>query len=130
MNAAQAGAGKLVVVIDNHPLVLEATGGLFRSWGCRVVTAESWMIAVHRLAEWGGLRPDLIVSDYQLSEGATGTDAIEGLRSVFGFEIPALIISSDADLASRQAMTGAYQLLYKPVTAETIRGVLLKSCIL
>jgi hypothetical protein len=25
---------KLVVVIDDNPLVLEATGGLLRSWGC------------------------------------------------------------------------------------------------
>ena len=32
---------KLVVVIDDNPLVLEATGGLLRSWGCCVVTAKS-----------------------------------------------------------------------------------------
>src|SRR5215472_9745770 len=32
---------KLVVVIDDDPLVLEATGGLLRSWGCCVVTAKS-----------------------------------------------------------------------------------------
>jgi response regulator RpfG family c-di-GMP phosphodiesterase len=32
---------KIVVVIDDNPLILEATGGLLRSWGCSVVTAES-----------------------------------------------------------------------------------------
>jgi CheY-like chemotaxis protein len=36
-----APVAKLVVVIDDDPLVLEATGGLLRSWGCCVVTAES-----------------------------------------------------------------------------------------
>ena len=33
-------SSKLVVVIDDDPLVLEATGGLLRSWGCQVVAAE------------------------------------------------------------------------------------------
>ena len=33
--------GKLVVVIDDDAIVLDSTGGLLRSWGCRVVTAGS-----------------------------------------------------------------------------------------
>src|SRR5262249_57127594 len=90
---------KLVVVIDDNPLVLEATGGLLRSWGCCVVTAESCDKALVRLAESeADRRPDLIVCDYQLSRGLTGVDAIERLRSAFriAFEIPALLISADA----------------------------------
>ena len=31
---------KLVVVIEDDPLVLEATAGLLRSWGCQVVPSE------------------------------------------------------------------------------------------
>ena len=38
-----ATAGKLVVVIDNDPLVLDGMGGLLRSWGCQVVTGE-WTV--------------------------------------------------------------------------------------
>ena len=73
---------KFVVVIDDDPLVLEATGGLLRSWGCCVVTAKSCDEALVRLAETeAGRRPDLIVCDYQLSRGLTGVDAIERLRS-------------------------------------------------
>jgi CheY-like chemotaxis protein len=75
---------KLVVVIDDNSLVLEATGGLLRSWGCCVVTAESCDDALVRLAETeADRRPDLIVCDYQLSRGLTGVDAIERLRSSF-----------------------------------------------
>jgi hypothetical protein len=36
-----APVAKLVVVIDDDPLVLEATGGLLRSWGCCVVAGKS-----------------------------------------------------------------------------------------
>src|SRR6516165_10328247 len=81
---------KLVVVIDDDPLILEATGGLLQSWGCCVVTAQSCEEALIRLAETeAGRRPDVIVSDYQLSRGMTGVDAIERLRG--GFPIPALL---------------------------------------
>ena len=36
-----APVAKLVVVIDDDPLILEATGGLLQSWDCCVVTAQS-----------------------------------------------------------------------------------------
>ena len=52
-------ASKLVVVIEDDPLVLEATGGLLRSWGCRVVAAKSYGEAMRKLSEIGQ-RPDLM----------------------------------------------------------------------
>ncbi len=85
-------ASKLVVVIDDDPLVLEATGGLLRSWGFLVVAAESHVEAMAQLAKQGR-RPDLIICDYRLSEGARGTEVIERLRSAY--KIPALLISGD-----------------------------------
>src|SRR5215472_11015822 len=68
-----APVAKLVVVIDDDPLILEATEGLLRSWGCCVVAARSCDEALVRLAETeAGRRPDVIVCDYQLSRGMTG----------------------------------------------------------
>jgi two-component system, sensor histidine kinase len=117
---------KFVVVIDDNPLVLEATGGLLRSWGCCVVTAESCDEALVRLAESeADRRPDLIVSDYQLSRGLTGVDAIERLRSAFG-KIPALLISGDATSPQCEVGSRAYQLLYKPVNAEGVHAALVR----
>src|ERR1700733_6704330 len=102
-------ASKLVVVIDDDPLVLEAPGGLLRSWGCRVVTAESYDEAMAKLFEIGQ-RPDLIVCDYRLPEGPTGVDAIEMLRDAF--EIPALLISGDATSPQGDDGSGGYRLLH------------------
>jgi CheY-like chemotaxis protein len=114
-------ANKLVVVIDDDPLVLEATGGLLRSWGFQVVAAESHAEAMAQLAKQGR-RPDLIVCDYRLSEGARGTEVIEQLRSAF--EIPALLISGDAAAPLADTDTSSYNLLHKPLDAAKFRAAL------
>jgi CheY-like chemotaxis protein len=113
-------------VIDDDPLILEATEGLLRSWGCCVVAARSCDEALVRLAETeAGRRPDVIVCDYQLSRGMTGVDAIESLRSAFPIPalppIPALLISGDArcEVSSRGC-----RLLYKPVNPERFHAAL------
>jgi CheY-like chemotaxis protein len=121
------GASKLVVVIEDDPLVLEATGGLLRSWGCRVVAAESYGEAIRKLSEIGQ-RPDLIVCDYRLPQGPTGVDAIEMLREAF--EIPALLISGDATSPQRDNAVSGYRLLHKPVNPETFRAVLVDASVL
>jgi CheY-like chemotaxis protein len=125
-----ASVAKLVVAIDDDPLVLEATGGLLRSWGCSVITAQSCDEALVCLAETeAGRRPDLIVCDHQLSRGLTGVDAIERLRSTFG-KIPALLISADATSPSCEVGPRSYQLLYKPVSAERFHAALVAASLL
>jgi two-component system, sensor histidine kinase len=122
---------KLVVVIDDDPLILEATGGLLQSWGCCVVTAQSGEEALVRLAETkAGRRPDVIVSDYQLSRGLTGIDAIERLRSAFPNPIPALLISGDASSPRCEVGSQGYHLLYKPVNAERLHAALVDASVL
>ena len=123
-----ASVAKLVVVIDDDTLILEATEGLLRSWGCCVVAARSCDEALVRLAETEtGGRPDVIVCDYQLSRGVTGVDAIERLRSAFpipALPIPALLISGDAGSLRCEVGSRGYRLLYKPVNAERFHAAL------
>jgi CheY-like chemotaxis protein len=123
----RASAPKLVVVIDDDPLVLEATGSLLRSWGFRVITAETDAEAMMRLAG-EGQRPDLIVCDYRLSEGARGTEVIERLRSAF--EIPALLISGDGAAPLADSGPGSYNLLHKPLDAAKFRAALVDASVL
>jgi two-component system, sensor histidine kinase len=118
---------KLVVVIDDDPLVLEATGGLLRTWGFQVVAAASCGDAMAKLSEIGQ-RPDLIVCDYVLPRGPTGIDAIETLRGAF--EIPALLISGDASVQQPDDGSGGFRLLHKPLNAETFRAVLVDASVL
>ena len=116
--------GKLIVVIDDDAMVLGSTGGLLRSWGCRVVTAGSGDAALAGLAEHD-CAPDLIISDYHLSDGETGMEAIAHLRAALNTSIPAFLISGDTDAELlRAARVARYHLLRKPVRPMALRNML------
>jgi signal transduction histidine kinase/CheY-like chemotaxis protein len=115
--------GKLVLVIDNDPLVLEGMSGILRSWGCRVITALTESQALDALAKQDGA-PDLIISDYHLSDGRTGLQAIERLRGALSAQIPAFLISGDtAPEALREAKAHGCHLLHKPVDPMALRAM-------
>jgi CheY-like chemotaxis protein len=119
-------SAKLVVVIDDDPMVLEGMSGLLRSWGYQVLTAATEDAALASLAAQGR-RPDLIVCDYRLAGGRSGVQAVEQLRDAF--EIPALIISGGvAPARPQERRVSRYELMHKPVdpTAlhETLREAL------
>ena len=114
---------KLVVVIDNDPLVLEGMGGLFRSWGCRVVTAASDDAALAGLPERDH-PPDLIVSDYHLPGGKTGVEVIESLRRALSADIPAFLVSGDTNPEPlHEAGANGFYLLHKPVDPMALRAM-------
>jgi signal transduction histidine kinase/CheY-like chemotaxis protein len=115
--------GKLVLVIDNDPLVLEGMGGILRSWGCRVITAATDSRAIEALTEQKQ-PPDLIISDYHLSDGRTGLEAIERLRGALSAQIPAFLISGDTTPESlREATAMGCHLLHKPVDPMALRAM-------
>jgi two-component system, sensor histidine kinase len=119
--------GKLVVVVEDDRLVLDATSGLLHSWGCRVVAAECCSDAMAKLRELDE-RPDLIVCDYRLPQGLNGVDAIRLLRGAS--KIPAFLISADASLPGAEDGSSGYRLLHKPVNPKKFRALLVDASVL
>ena len=114
---------KLVLVIDDDPLVLEGMSGIFRKWGCRVITADSDSKALKAVAEQDDL-PDLIISDYHLANDRTGIETIEWLRGELSAQIPAFLISGDTDPATlHEAKAKGLHLLHKPVDPMALRAM-------
>jgi signal transduction histidine kinase/ActR/RegA family two-component response regulator len=114
---------KLVLVIDDDPLVLEGMSGIFRQWGCRVITADSDSKALKAAAEQDDV-PDLIISDYHLANGRTGIETIEWLRGELSAPIPAFLISGDTDPATlHDAKVKGFHLLHKPVNPMALRAM-------
>jgi CheY-like chemotaxis protein len=115
--------GALVGLIDDDTLAREAMRGLMASWGCEVVSAASAAEAALELATYRRL-PDLIVSDYRLAGGGTGLQAIAQLRSAFGADIPACLITGDTSSDVLGAIESAgLHALTKPVAPLRLRAL-------
>jgi two-component system, sensor histidine kinase len=96
----------------------------YEGWGCRVIAASSDAAALTRLAEYDH-SPDLIISDYRLSDDRTGIEAITRLREALNVPVPALIISGDTDpLRLREVRANGYHVLNKPVSPRALRALL------
>jgi CheY-like chemotaxis protein/two-component sensor histidine kinase len=122
--AAFAVEDRVILIIDDAPIVLEGTSGLLGKWGYSTVTAASDEAALIQLTE-REQRPDLIISDYHLANGKTGIEAIERINAAFGASIPAILISGDtAPERLRDAKDKGYILLHKPVDPMRLRAVM------
>jgi CheY-like chemotaxis protein len=120
---ADPARGKLVVIIDDDPLVLEGMSGLLRSWGCAVASGDNAGSALSKI-EAAQQQPALIVSDYRLANGESGIDTIRQLRERFDRTIPALLISGDtAPDRLREADQAGFRLLHKPVAPMRLRAL-------
>ena len=118
-------AGKLIVIIDDNPLVLDSMRGLLESWGCRVVAGPSSTAAHKSLVEEKCGIPDFVISDDHLEESASGIDAIEVIQRTFGTSIPSLLITSEINPERlRDAHKRRHCLLHKPVHPTTLRSFL------
>ena len=124
---AIAADNKLIVVIDDDPLVLDGMGSLLRSWGCGVITGSDELAALDGLSRRGA-PPDAIISDYRLRNGKTGIEAIARLREATAAPIPAFLMSGDTDLdVVREAKASGLALLHKPVEPATLRAMLVEA---
>ncbi len=115
---------KCVVVVDDELTVREGMKALLSGWGCDVIAADSLGDALQRIGEHAR-RPDAIIADYRLREGATGIEVIQTLHTEFGRDIPALLITGDtAADRLREVRESGYPQLHKPVPAAKLREVL------
>lgn len=112
--------GRVIVVIDDDPLSLDAISGLLRSWGCQVIAGAN---AFEVQDECADALVDAIISDFHLANGQLGTEAIDSLCNRNGHEIPALIISGDTDpRVMESAKRSGHLLLHKPVQPMALRA--------
>jgi two-component system CheB/CheR fusion protein len=114
-NAANDGAddqflrrGK-VLVIEDDPDVQELLVALLKDAGHGVAIAADGDGAMDFIAS-GGLRPDVLLADYNLPNAMTGLEVIDKIRARLHHRIPAVILTGD-------------------ISAETLREVALHDCI-
>ncbi len=128
VTAARAGVSLedvLVLVVDDDPVALEATRTLLESWGCRVLTAVSGAEAVACLSAQRGGLPAIVICDYRLAEGETGTQVLDRARATFADRMQGILVTGDTSAAMlRTAEDSGYPLLQKPVRPARLRALL------
>ena len=112
-----------ILVVEDHPGVLNATLLLLRSAGYQVTTATSLTEAIARTRDSPDL--DLVITDYHLARGDTGKQVVSSVRELRGPNFKAIVITGDtASAVHRFDGDGALCWMTKPVDPEQLLTLL------
>jgi DNA-binding response OmpR family regulator len=113
-----ADAGVILHVDDERP-IREALSILLGTSGYRVVGAASCAEAMQAAAQ--GLRPDLMIIDFNLGEESNGADLIERIRHVFGYTPPTIMLTGNPyDAEAPWVIDAPLWLARKPLDPELL----------
>jgi two-component system CheB/CheR fusion protein len=109
-----------ILLLEDDELVSEAFKLFLERDGHRVfivATGEAALKLVTKLA----LRPDLVISDYNLAGTMTGVRAATSLRKVLGSQVPVIILTGDVRVGVlRDIAKHGYVSRQKPLAAEDL----------
>ena len=113
--------GVRILVLDDERGVRDAMSAMLRVWGAAPIEAATLEQAI-ALAP-----PDLIVADYRLGGNVTGAEAVAALRTYWGEDVPALIVTGDTApdrIAELSRMRMPH--LHKPVNPARLQEMLVE----
>lgn len=119
--------GRLIVVVEDEPAVLTGLDALLKGWGASIAAFDSVAscTAWARATDTALVKPDLLIVDYRLENGATGVDALAVLRERFGAAVPAIVITgSTMSALDLEAQQKDFHLLIKPVVPNKLRAMI------
>jgi CheY-like chemotaxis protein len=116
--------GARVLVVDDEPVVREATAALLAGWGCQATTRADAAAAL--AAE---LSADALLIDLDLGAGDDGLALIAALRQQAGWAIPAALVTAKRDERLRgRARQASVEVLLKPLKPASLRAFLEQAC--
>jgi len=112
-----------VLLVEDDPAVRDATRMLLKVEGYQVIAVASLQEAVQAVRDGDGI--DLLVTDYHLSNGETGTQVITALREALGVPLRAVLTTGDTSSAVRNLPVDTHlKICSKPVKAEELLTLL------
>jgi PAS domain S-box-containing protein len=112
-----------VLLVEDDAGVRGATRMLLKSAGYDVTVASSLAEALQKARALGKL--DLLLTDYHLGDGETGSQVIAELREAFGVPLKAVLMTGDTSSAIKELPRDPYlRLVSKPIKAEDLLALL------
>jgi two-component system, chemotaxis family, CheB/CheR fusion protein len=113
-----------VLVVEDDLSVREAIKALLGAQGHRVTTVANGQAA--RTLVVGGLRPDLIISDYNLPGDVNGVETAAALQAILG-PVPTAILTGDVRTQTLRDITqNGYVVVAKPAKPEDLSRVVIR----
>ncbi len=110
----------MILVVEDDPEGGDLLGLLLEDAGHHVARAADGAAAVE-LVRRGGVRPDLIVADFNLPGGMDGVQLTAVLRQELRRQIPVIILTGDISVGTvRDVARAECVQLYKPVKARQL----------
>ena len=124
LSAPQAAARGLVLHVDDDDAMRRSTALLLRSAGFETREAMSGEQALAQVDMLRG-RLDVLIVDYHLGNGMTGTEVAEELARLLGHAVPTVILTGDPANAEVPWLADApVWLARKPLLPETLLAAL------
>jgi two-component system, sensor histidine kinase len=112
-----------ILLVEDDPAVRNATRLLLKVEGYRVLTASTLAEACGVAGEHPQL--DLLITDYHLSHGETGTQVISSIRQRLGRPLKAVLMTGDTSSAVKELQRDErLRLASKPIKAEELLSLL------
>lgn len=114
---------KIAILIENDAELRSAMTIVLENWGLDVLPCGDLPEAEVLLDEVD-IAPDVIVADFQLDDGETGTDAIGTLRQKYGSTPACLVTANRSPDLLGICNTLEVNLIHKPIDPDELRGFL------
>jgi two-component system, sensor histidine kinase len=114
---------KHILLVEDDPGVRNSTRVFLKGEGFRVTAAASLAEAVQRASASRDI--DLIVSDFHLGGGQTGTEVIASIRELLGRPIKAVLVTGDTSSVVKQLRRDAdLRITSKPINADELLALI------
>jgi len=119
---APAGGGHRVLLVEDEPGVRNAMRMLLKIEGYVVISAGTAAEAIEHLR--GNADIDLLITDFHLETGRTGTEVIAAAREEFGDSLKAILVTGDTSSAVRELQCDSnLRITSKPINSNELLGL-------
>jgi len=124
--APASGRAHRILLVEDEPGVRKAMQMLLKIEGFQVIVAASAAEAIDCLRDNADI--DLLITDFHLESGRTGTEVIAAARARSGGSLKSILVSGDTSSAVRELQCDAnLRIVNKPINSEELLGVVRKS---